>query len=225
MALAIQNKVGFPFLQRLPETCRALNALWFHAQRSGRAPITPPPAPQSDLDAANLDETLARYGIVQPRSQRVANAAQAVTAAQEMGFPVALKIQSRDISHKTEAGGVALGLANALDVEAAAQRLLDSAKAAYPHVWERICMFCTEPDHLDEYLTSLAVQSRAGIGFRLLSVWSEQKSVNQRTAEVLEQVAMAARDLVGSLVTSAPPKNRDDEAAKARARSAARFGP
>lgn len=34
-------------------------------------------------------------------------------------------------------------------------------KAAYPHVWERICMFSTEPDHLDEYLTSLAVQSRA----------------------------------------------------------------
>ncbi len=132
-ALAIQNKVGFPFLQRLPETCRALNALWFHAQRSGRAPITPGPAPHSDLDAANLDETLARYGIAQPRSQRVANAAEAVMAALEIGFPVVLKIQSRDISHKTEAGGVALGLAGAHDVAAAAQRLLDSAKAAYPH--------------------------------------------------------------------------------------------
>jgi hypothetical protein len=38
---------------------------------------------------------------------------------------------------------------------------LGHTKAAYPHVWERICMFCTEPNHLDEYLISLSVQSRA----------------------------------------------------------------
>lgn len=35
-------------------------------------------------------------------------------------------------------------------------------KAAYPHVWERIAAFCTEPNHLDDYLTSLSIQSRAG---------------------------------------------------------------
>ncbi len=35
-------------------------------------------------------------------------------------------------------------------------------KAAYPHVWERIAGFCTEPNHLDDYLTSLSIQSRAG---------------------------------------------------------------
>jgi hypothetical protein len=34
-------------------------------------------------------------------------------------------------------------------------------KAAYPHVWERIRMFCTEPNHLEDYLTSLSIQSRA----------------------------------------------------------------
>ncbi|MDB5571398.1 MAG: acetyl-CoA synthetase, partial [Hyphomicrobiales bacterium] len=79
------------------------------------------------------DDALARYGIVQPRSRRAASVAQAVAAAQAIGYPVALKIQSRDISHKTEAGGVALGLNGAGEVEAAAQRLLESAKAAYPH--------------------------------------------------------------------------------------------
>ncbi|MYM40434.1 ABC transporter ATP-binding protein [Duganella qianjiadongensis] len=36
----------------------------------------------------------------------------------------------------------------------------------------------------------LAVQSRAGVGMRMFSVWSEQKQVNQRTAQILEQVAM-----------------------------------
>ena len=50
-----------------------------------------------------------------------------------------------------------------------------------------------------------------------------------RTNEVaftraVEQVTHAARELIDSLVTSAPPRDRDAEAAKARARSESRFG-
>lgn len=40
----------------------------------------------------------------------------------------------------------------------------------------------------------------------------------------VEAVAHAARELIDSLVTTAPPRDRDVEAEKARARSAARFG-
>jgi hypothetical protein len=40
----------------------------------------------------------------------------------------------------------------------------------------------------------------------------------------VEQVAAATAELLDALVTSAPPKNREEEAAKARARSAARYG-
>ena len=40
----------------------------------------------------------------------------------------------------------------------------------------------------------------------------------------VEEVARAARELVDSLVTSAPPRNRDVEASRARARAADRFG-
>jgi hypothetical protein len=40
----------------------------------------------------------------------------------------------------------------------------------------------------------------------------------------VETVAQAARELIGALVTTAPPRDRAVEAAKARARSAARFG-
>jgi len=40
----------------------------------------------------------------------------------------------------------------------------------------------------------------------------------------VDQVAHAARELLDSLVTSAPARDRDAEAAKARARSATRFG-
>ena len=41
----------------------------------------------------------------------------------------------------------------------------------------------------------------------------------------VEEVTTAARALIGSLVTTAEPRNREVESAKLRARSAARFGP
>ncbi|HUR51756.1 MAG TPA: DUF2277 domain-containing protein [Mycobacteriales bacterium] len=43
--------------------------------------------------------------------------------------------------------------------------------------------------------------------------------------EAVEQVARASRVLLDQLVTTAPPKNRDVEAAKARARAATRYSP
>src|SRR5499427_3925261 len=130
--LAAQQAAGFPFLQGIEPTIRALAGLWFHAARRGRAPPTPLPAPPSDLSPATLEATLARYGIALPKSRAVANAAEAVSAAERIGFPVALKIRSRDILHKTEVGGVALGLQNRDAVQAAAEALAASARAAQP---------------------------------------------------------------------------------------------
>ena len=130
--LAAQEAAGFPFLQGIEPTIRALNGLWFHAARRGRVPPTPPPAPPSDLSADTLDATLARYGISLPRSRLVGNAAEAVAAAEHIGFPVALKIHSRDILHKTEAGGVALGLRDRAAVQAAVDALAAAPRAAQP---------------------------------------------------------------------------------------------
>ena len=128
--LADHRAAGFPFLQGIEPTIRALRGLWFHAARRGRLPPTPPPAPPSDLSPATLEATLARYGITLPRSQVVATAAEAASAAERIGFPVALKIRSRDILHKTEVGGVALDLHDRDAVEAAAEALTASARAA-----------------------------------------------------------------------------------------------
>ena len=47
--IAAQQAAGFPFLQGIEPTIRALNGLWFHAARRGRQPATPPPAPPSEL--------------------------------------------------------------------------------------------------------------------------------------------------------------------------------
>jgi hypothetical protein len=60
---------------------------------------------------------------------------------------------------------------------------------------------------------------------RKLSGFNRPSKANEEAFNrAVEAVAHAARDLIDSLVTVAPPRDREIEAAKARARSAARFG-
>jgi acyl-CoA synthetase (NDP forming) len=149
-SVAAQEAAGFPFLQALEPTLRAMNALWFHAARQGRAPVALPPEPASDLSPATLEATLARYGIALPASRAVAaaeeataTAEEAAAAAQAIGFPVALKILSPDILHKTEAGGVRLDLRNPAEVRDAAVALIAAAQAT--HAGARIdCLLVQE---------------------------------------------------------------------------------
>jgi acyl-CoA synthetase (NDP forming) len=93
----------------------ALAACAPHAE--GAAPIstddtaprarTLPPGPMSERTAKAV---LAEWGQNFPAEQLVRDADEAVAAAGAIGYPVVLKIVSPDIAHKTEAGGVALGL-------------------------------------------------------------------------------------------------------------------
>jgi acetyltransferase len=131
-AVEAQKAAGFPFLQALEPTLRAMNALWFYAARKDRRIAPLPPASASDLTPASLDATLAQYGIALPKSRAVSSAAEAASAAQAIGFPVALKIRSPDILHKTEAGGVVLNLTSSEAVLSAAQGLLKTAQASHP---------------------------------------------------------------------------------------------
>jgi len=131
-AVEAQKAAGFPFVQGLEPTLRAMNALWFHAQRQGRLPASPPPAPARELSPATLESALASYGISLPRSRTASTAGEAAAAAEAIGFPVVLKIRSPDILHKTEAGAVVLDLRSRDAVATAADALLASARAAYP---------------------------------------------------------------------------------------------
>ncbi len=75
---------------------------------------------------------LAAYGIATLPSRLATDAAAAVDAAASLGYPVALKIQSPDIPHKSDAGGVALGLADAEAVRDACVALLGRIAAQLP---------------------------------------------------------------------------------------------
>lgn len=57
---------------------------------------------------------------------------EALLIAQQLGFPVAMKVNSRDITHKTDAGGVLLNLANAQAVSSAYHEIIASVKRNRP---------------------------------------------------------------------------------------------
>src|ERR1700727_1534606 len=68
------------------------------------------------------------YGIPVPKEGVAKSAEEASRIATEMGFPVVMKIVSPDILHKTEAGGVMVGVKTAADVEKNYETILANAK-------------------------------------------------------------------------------------------------
>ena len=75
-------------------------------------------------------ELLRASGIPVPPGRVVADADSAASAAEDLGWPVALKLSSPAIQHKSEAGAIALGLTDPAGVLAAAERLLALPAAA-----------------------------------------------------------------------------------------------
>ncbi|WP_282606741.1 DUF2277 domain-containing protein [Pelagibius sp. Alg239-R121] len=80
-------------------------------------------------------------------------------------------------------------------------------------------LFNFEPPATDDEVHDAALQF-----VRKLSGSTKPSKRNAAAFErAVEQVAVAVHELVGALETSQPPRNREEEAAKARLRSAARF--
>jgi acetyl coenzyme A synthetase (ADP forming)-like protein len=69
------------------------------------------------------------YGIKVPQEGVAGNAEEAVKLASGMGFPVVMKIVSPDILHKTEAGGVIVGVKSAEEARTAYDKIIANAKA------------------------------------------------------------------------------------------------
>lgn len=75
---------------------------------------------------------LADYGLPMPRHKVVHSAGQAAAAAAEIGFPVVLKIVSRDVLHKSDAGGVRVNLTDEAGVRDAYDGILESVATHVP---------------------------------------------------------------------------------------------
>ena len=69
-----------------------------------------------EVEESESKEILEAYGFVIPQGAVATTAEQAANIAEQLGFPVVLKVRSPDILHKSDAGGVKLGLKNSQEV-------------------------------------------------------------------------------------------------------------
>jgi acetate---CoA ligase (ADP-forming) len=120
-----QRDSGLPMLMGIPTVVRAMDALTRYSERRARGiPMLPDPqGSEADLADGRIAATLDAYGLTPPRQAFAETPEAAGSAAAEIGFPVALKIVSADVSHKTELGGVRLALADSDRVVAEARDL------------------------------------------------------------------------------------------------------
>ena len=124
------KRAGIPIFHSPENLASALRQLYdYHEWRqrraeTGFASVTPMSTSQLDLAeslrAANVTalgeydskRVLAGWGVPSADDRRVSSVDEAVDAATEIGYPVALKVDSPDILHKTEAGALSVGLSD-----------------------------------------------------------------------------------------------------------------
>jgi len=75
---------------------------------------------------------LREYGIASTREELATNKREALAIAERIGYPLALKVQSPDIPHKTEAAAVRLGVQSAADLKAAYDEIMKNVAAYSP---------------------------------------------------------------------------------------------
>ena len=104
------------------------------------------------LSESESKELLAAWGVASAREHRANSAEAAVAAAEELGFPVALKADSPDILHKTEAGVVRLNLRDA-----------DKCERPTPRSWPM-----PRPISAQARITGVSVQEMVGDGVEVI---------------------------------------------------------
>ena len=131
--------MGCLFFSEPSEAVRTIAALADFGAAFARPAPPPPQPPQTTaaLPEGTQSEpqglaTLAAAGIHTAQHQVVQSADDAVAAAQRLAGPVVLKIVSPDITHKSDIGGVALGLRDAATVREAHGRMLASVRTHAP---------------------------------------------------------------------------------------------
>ncbi len=140
IAAKLMREHGIPFLRSAEPAVDAVAALarYAEARRNwladapARAALTLPvpalPAGKGAVASLEGQILLQSCGVATAAAKLAKSADEAVAAAEALGYPVVLKIESPDILHKTEAKGVALNLKDAAAVRTAFERLVANAK-------------------------------------------------------------------------------------------------
>lgn len=143
-AYKLVEEAGIPYFTspvRLANAAGALaNFARFRERALSRSALFPEGGgapPMLIARAGALSETdskalVAAWGVPATRDVLVPSRDDPVAAARGLAYPLAVKIASADIAHKSEAGGVALGIRNAAELAAAVEQVTASARAYAP---------------------------------------------------------------------------------------------
>ena len=134
---------GVPFLEGSETAMLALRHLKEHREFLEEAAARPPraaavkradvvPGARGVLRTAWGQRLLREFGIPLVETEIAQKADAAVTAAERVGYPVVLKIESRDIVHKTDVGGVRIGCADAGAVRRAFDDMIEEVRRRAP---------------------------------------------------------------------------------------------
>jgi acetyltransferase len=102
------------------------------------------------MSESDAKEVLSAYGLPVIRTELAESEEEASRMGQVLGYPLAMKLRSPDITHKTEVGGVRLDLRSDTDVRAAFAAIVESARRHKPEAWiEGVMMqpFFANPDY------------------------------------------------------------------------------
>jgi len=102
--------------------------------------LTADASSKKELGERDAREVIAAYGFRIPANTLAVTSAEAVAAARKTGFPVVMKIASPDILHKTDVGGVKVGLKDEREVEAAFLEITSNARRLMPGAMIWGCM-------------------------------------------------------------------------------------
>jgi acyl-CoA synthetase (NDP forming) len=131
------EQAGIPVFEDPTRAVAAISAACRIRQRRNAMPALGQPPQPSRLafqpsDESKAKQLLRQEGIPVIEERVCLTAKDAIQAANDFGYPIVAKILSPDIQHKTEIGGVLLGLAHATEVEAGFETLMQRVKSARP---------------------------------------------------------------------------------------------
>lgn len=144
------------------------------------------------LGEAEARGVIAAYGIALPESRLARTSEEAIEIAEDIGFPVALKVASPDILHKSDVGGIRLNLRNADDVRDAFDPIMYRSRKHLPNaeIWGTLVQEMIDPGR--EVIVGMSRDPQFGplILFGLGGIYVEVlKDVAFRLAPVTEREA------------------------------------
>ena len=139
---ALERSLGFPIFRQVGDAIRALGVSrdWHEsARRTASGARDVPRPPQADARplprSPTLDEALrlvGTYGIETVAWALAQSAGEAVAAGERLGYPLAMKVISAEVSHKTDVGGVVLDIADAAAMRRAWRAIQDRMRERVP---------------------------------------------------------------------------------------------